>query len=144
MPTYICRAPAGLLNADRKGALAWAITTIHSEVTGGGTIFSQVLFREIAALDCFIGGKPLSGPHCFIQGHIRAGRSAIERAALIRKIVPAACEILGVPRYAIWVYLSELPSRAMAEFGHILPEPGDEETWLASLPKEDHRRLRSL
>ena len=94
--------------------------------------------------ECFIGGKPLTGPHCFIQGHIRAGRSAIERSKLVRKLVPSACDILGVPRYAVWVYLSELPSRAMAEFGHLLPEPGDEDVWFARLPEEDRKRLRQL
>jgi phenylpyruvate tautomerase PptA (4-oxalocrotonate tautomerase family) len=144
MPTYICRAPTGLLSPNSKLELASAITAIHSQVTGGGTRFTQVLFRDIAMSDCFIGGKPLEGPHCFIQGHIRAGRSAIERADLIRKIVPAACDILGVPRYAVWILLSELPSRAMAEFGHILPEPGDEDTWLENLPAEDRKRLQLI
>ena len=58
--------------------------------------------------------------------------------------MPAVSDILGVPRYAVWVYLSELPSRAMAEYGHMQPEPGDEEAWLAALPDEDRRRFRSL
>jgi hypothetical protein len=44
----------------------------------------------------------------------------------------------------VWVYLSELPSRAMSEFGHVLPEPGDEDAWLAELPEEDRRRLQSM
>ena len=144
MPTYICRTPSGLLGSKARATLATAIATIHDEVTGGGTIFSQVLFREHALDECFIGGKPLNGPHCFIQGHIRAGRSAIERSELVRKLVPAASDILGVPRYAVWVYLSELPSRAMAEFGHLLPEPGDEDVWFARLPEEDRKRLRQL
>lgn len=144
MPTYICRAPQGLLSRNSRAELAAAITAIHSEVTGAPGTFAQVLFEDIGMDDCFIGGKPLAGPHCFIQGHIRAGRSALERAELIRKMVPAVCAILGVPRYAIWIYLSELPSRAMSEFGHILPEPGDEEEWLAKMPDEDRRRLMSL
>jgi phenylpyruvate tautomerase PptA (4-oxalocrotonate tautomerase family) len=144
MPTYICRAPLGLLNAESKTELAAAITRIHSEVSGASRSSTQVVFRAISQGDCFVGGKPLETAHCFIQGHIRAGRSAIERAELIQKIVPATCEILGVPRYAVWVYLSELPSRAMSEFGHVLPEPGDEEAWLASLPAEDRRRLEDF
>ena len=144
MPTYIVRAPNGLLNGKSRTDLAVAITRIHAEVSGASQASTQVLFRAISQGDCFIGGKLLATTHCFIQGHIRAGRSAIERADLIRKIVPATCEILGVPRYAVWVYLSELPSRAMSEFGHVLPEPGDEDAWLANLPAEDRRRLEDL
>ena len=144
MPTYICRAPEGLLGPTSKAALAECITSIHDEVTGGGRKFTQVIFRPSHQDDCYIAGKPLAGPHCVIQGHIRAGRSAVERAALIRAMLPKINEILGVPRYAIWIYLSELPARAMAEFGHMLPEPGDDDAWLAALPDEDRKRLEQL
>ena len=114
VPTYICRAPAALFGPTSKAALAKCITDIHAEVTGGGRKFTQVIFRGSNQDDCYIAGKVLEGPHCIIQGHIRAGRSAVERAALIRAMLPAISEILGVPRYAVWIYLSELPSRAMA------------------------------
>jgi phenylpyruvate tautomerase PptA (4-oxalocrotonate tautomerase family) len=144
MPTYVCRSPVGLLNHDIRMSLAEAITRIHEEVTGGERFFVQVIFRDLALDDCFIGGRVLDAAHIFIQGHIRAGRSAVERAALIRKLLPTTSDILGVPRNAVWIYLSELPARAMAEFGHILPEPGDEENWLAQLPAEDRRRLERL
>ena len=144
MPTYICRAPETSLSAGVKLQLAEAITRTHTRVTGGAAALTQVLFRGVSQGDCFVGGKELHGPHCFIQGHIRAGRSAVERAALIRELLPCVSDILGVPRYAVWVYLSELPSRAMAEYGHMLPEPGDEEAWLEALPDEDRRRFRSI
>lgn len=144
MATYICRAPEGLLASSTKTQLADAITRNHAAVTGGGTTFVQVLFRSFAQDDCFVGGKPLAGPHVFIQGHIRAGRSTLERADFVKRTLPAVSEILGVPRYAIWIYLSELPSRAMAEFGHVLPEPGDDATWLAALPAEDRDHLERL
>ncbi len=144
VPTYICRAPETSLNGAAKLQLAEAITRIHARVTGGAAALTQVLFRGVQQGDCYVGGRELHGPHCFIQGHIRAGRSAVERAELIRELLPSVSDILGVPRYAVWVYLSELPSRAMAEFGHMLPEPGNEDVWLDALPEEDRRRFRSL
>lgn len=144
MATYICRAPEGLLDAHVKAELAATITGNHAAVTGGGTTFVQVMFRSFAMGDCYIGGKPLAGPHVFIEGHIRAGRSTLERADFVKRTLPAVSELLGVPRYAIWIYLSELPSRAMAEFGHTLPEPGDDAAWLAALPEEDREHLRKL
>ena len=39
-----------------------------------------------------------------------------------------------LPRGSLWAYLSELPPGQMVEYGHILPEPGMENAWLAGLP----------
>ena len=144
MPTYIVRAPETTLSPTVKASLAERITRVHAEVTAGADAFVQVLFYGAQPDDCYLGGAVLRGPHCFIQGHIRAGRSALERADLIRALIPEVGDLLGVPRYAIWIYLSELPARAMAEFGHILPEQGDENAWLAALLPEERRRLASL
>jgi len=141
MPTYIVRAPANRLSSDQKSRLARMITQAQSEIIGAQPYFTQVIFREMDSDDVFLGGKPLEGELLFIQGHIRAGRSAVERASLIRKLVPEAMEITGMPRHAVWVYLSELPSRAMAEYGHLLPEPGGEDDWLAALSMEERARV---
>ncbi|WP_419545096.1 hypothetical protein [Methylobacterium oryzae] len=32
------------------------------------------------------------------------------------------------------MYVSDIPAEGVAEFGHVLPQPGGEEEWLASLP----------
>jgi phenylpyruvate tautomerase PptA (4-oxalocrotonate tautomerase family) len=141
MPTYIIRAPANRLSPEQKARLARMITHTHSEIIGAQPYFTQVIFREIDPGDVFLGGKPLDGELLFIQGHIRAGRGAVERASLIRKLVPEVMEIAGMPRHAVWVYLSELPSRAMAEYGHMLPETGGEEDWLAALSSEERARV---
>jgi hypothetical protein len=44
----------------------------------------------------------------------------------------------------VWVYVTEIPARQMAEYGHILPEPGDEKAWLDGLPAEDRAHLHSV
>jgi hypothetical protein len=31
----------------------------------------------------------------------------------------------------------------MAEYGHVLPEPGDEAAWLAGLPSEDREFMKA-
>lgn len=144
MPTYVVRAASGLLADSSKAELAGLITRVHADVTGDRPSFVQVIFRQIAPGDCWIGGKPLAAAHCFIQGHIREGWSAVVRAELINGILPPACEALGLPRYSVWMYLSELPPRAMSEFGHILPKPGDEAAWFEALPEEDRRRLEAI
>ena len=47
MPTYSCYAPAGLLDAARKSAIAAEITRIHNAVTGAASFFAQVRYLHI-------------------------------------------------------------------------------------------------
>jgi hypothetical protein len=49
-----------------------------------------------------------------------------------------------VPEADVWVYLTELPAKNMAEFGQVLPEPGGEEAWMAALPQAEQDRLQKL
>jgi hypothetical protein len=44
----------------------------------------------------------------------------------------------------VWVYLVELPATAMVEFGHVLPDPGDEDRRSAALPPKDRAWMRTL
>ena len=140
MPTYICRAAS--LDETAMAAPAAAIIAAHTAVTGAEGYFAQVLFEPLDPARCFLGGRRLAGDHCFVHGHIRAGRSARDRATLIERIVAAVTAVLAIPPDAVWVYLSELPPRAMAEYGALLPEPGDEADWFAALPEATRRRLK--
>ena len=142
MPTYVCRA-AGL-DETAMAELAQAITAAHSQVTGADRSLAQVLFEPLDPARCFIGGRRLKGDHCFVHGHIRAGRSARDRATLIERIVAAVVSVLALPQDAVWVYVSELPPRAMAEYGALLPEPGDEARWFEALPEATRCRLKTL
>ena len=47
----------------------------------------------------------------------------------------------GLAKTDVWVYLIDVPARDMIEYGHILPEPGDEKTWLDTLPDPDRTRM---
>ena len=46
--------------------------------------------------------------------------------------------------HAVWIYLNELLPRQMIEFGHVLPEPGDESVWTAALAEEDRALMQSI
>ena len=144
MPTYLCTAAAGLLDAARKQAVASAITRAHAEITGAPAYFAQVVFVETVPGDVFIGGAPLAHDHVFVHGRIRAGRSVVDRKALMTRLVADIAAAAGLGGFAVWVYLLELPPAAMAEFGHILPEPGDEAAWHDALPAEDRARMEAL
>lgn len=143
MPSYTCTAARGLLNAGQKSAIATAITRAHAEVTGAPAYFAQVIFQEVPEGNQFIGGRPLGHDHVFVHGSIRGGRSAVDREALMKRLVEDVATTAGVETFAVWVYLLELPPAAMAEFGYILPEPGAQQAWIEALPAEYRARIQA-
>ncbi len=144
MPTYHCTSPAGLIDAGRKSAIAAAITRIHNAVTGAASFFAQVIFTDVAAGNHFMGGAPLASNQIFVHGFIRAGRSIADRERLVSELVTALAELSELPKQSVWVYVTEIPARQMAEYGHILPEPGGEQAWLDGLPAEDRAFMQSV
>ena len=144
MPTYTVTTVSNLLNAGQKSDLAQAITRAHAEITGAPPSFAQVMFDDRPKANIFIGGKPLDHAHLFVFGHIRDGRAAVDRKRLILRIAEDVARLTGLPQKAVWVYLHELPAPAMIEFGHILPQAGDEAAWTSALPPELRSFLSSL
>jgi hypothetical protein len=41
----------------------------------------------------------------------------------------------------VWFYVPDIPAEGVAEFGNVLPRPGGEEAWLASLPSALREKL---
>jgi phenylpyruvate tautomerase PptA (4-oxalocrotonate tautomerase family) len=144
MPTYHCTTPAGLLDAGKKSAIAAAITRVHNAVTGAASFFAQVIFTEVASGNHFMGGKPLASDQIFVHGFIRAGRSVPDRERLVTELMAALADCSGLPTKYVWVYVSEIPPRQMAEYGHLLPEPGGETAWLEGLPPDDRAYMQSV
>ena len=112
MPTYICTAHSGLLNAEHKRAIAQVVTKAHADVTGAPEYFAQVMFQGVPEGDFFVGGVPLAHDHVFIYGLIRGGRSAVDRKSLINRIVKETSDAIGATSFATWVYIVELPAAA--------------------------------
>ena len=137
MPTYTVTATTGSLGPDVRQRIASAITATHHSVTGAQSFFAQVIFVAVEPADWFIGGAPVAPGSLFVHGQIRAGRPASIRSALLTGLLDATANSARVPRSRVWVYLVELPAAHMAEYGHVLPEPGSEAQWLASLPPAD-------
>jgi phenylpyruvate tautomerase PptA (4-oxalocrotonate tautomerase family) len=144
MPTYHCTSPAGLLDAGKKSAIAAEITRIHDAVTGAASFFAQVIYTDVAKGNHFMGGAPLASEQIFVHGFIRAGRSVSDRQRLVTEMVTAIADLSGLTKRLVWVYVTEIPASQMAEYGHILPEPGDEKAWLDGLPAEDRAHMNSV
>lgn len=144
MPTYTVHAPAGRLSAAQKERVACAITRVHDQVTGAQGFFAQVMFVEVRAGNWFVGGAPLAGEQVFIHGQIRAGRSSNVKKELLTKLLEAVSGAASFDRNRMWGYIAELPPSQMAEYGHVLPEPGTEAQWLAGLPDADKALMETI
>lgn len=144
MPTYVCTTLQGRLSQELKSQVAREITRIHHTVTGAPGYFAQVIFNEVPPGDYFMNGAPLSHDQIFVYGRIRAGRAAVDKTRMIVQMARALGEITRTGPRGVIVYLGELPPRQMVEFGHVLPEPGDEPQWEAALPAADRDFMQSI
>ncbi len=144
MPTYIVRSTLPNLPTPTKQRIAQAITTAHADITGANTFFAQVVFDHAPGEDWFIGGVPLQGENLFVHGHVRSGRTDEQKRTLVERLVHDVAAASGLPTQSIWIYLSEIRPSLMAEFGHVLPEPGEEAAWFDALPEDDRCMLAAM
>jgi len=140
MPTYAL-STAKDLRADQRAAIVASITAIHAVEANAPRYFVQVLFHKVEPGSIFIGGEPASPDHVWVRADIRAGRTREQKAAMLRRIMAETSGILGISDQDVWVYISDIPALGVLEFGHVLPEPGEEEQWLAALPSALREKL---
>jgi phenylpyruvate tautomerase PptA (4-oxalocrotonate tautomerase family) len=144
MPTYACTIKEGRLSPDQKSRIAGEITRIHCEVTGAPTFFAQVIFDEVKPGNYFMAGVPLAHDQIFVYGRVRAGRSIQDKLKMIKLMAEAVANAAGASRTGVWIYIAELPARQMMEYGHVLPEPGDEDVWTNALPTEHREFMQAV
>lgn len=119
MPLYVCGAPANVLDDQQRQRIATAITRIHCEVTGAPATFAHVVFDE-------------SKTEYSVFGTIRAGRSEDTKDELKRQMARAVAETTGISADTVSVFTVDVPASWVMEGGALLPEPGEEDDWLAA------------
>ena len=143
MPTYVCWTRAGQLSLDQRQRVAKSITEIHHDLTLTPRFLVQVIFNELEPHSHYIGGAEAEPDHIWIRADIRAGRTQEQKGRLLTRIVDDVCAISDVPRENVWACISDIPGTSIVEYGHILPQPGEEDAWFAKLPHDLQARLRS-
>ncbi|MDP4025745.1 tautomerase family protein [Methylobacterium sp. NEAU 140] len=133
MPTYAF-STAKELTLQQRARLVESVTAIHHVEATAPRYFVQVIFYKVEPGSIFIGGEAASHGHVWVRADIRSGRTNDQKAKMLRRIMRETSEILGISDQDVWVYISDIPAQGVLEFGSVLPEPGDEEQWLASLP----------
>ena len=140
MPTYAFTT-AKELTPGQRAKLVESVTTIHQEEATAPRYFVQVVFYKVERGSIFIGGEAASPDHVWVRAIIRSGRTNEQKARILRRVMRETSEILGLSEQAVWVYISDIPAQGVLEFGNVLPEPGGEEKWLASLPSDLREKL---
>jgi phenylpyruvate tautomerase PptA (4-oxalocrotonate tautomerase family) len=125
MPLYRCMVAQGATTLDQRERIAKAVTRIHCDTTGALPIFVNTFFAEDTK------GQLPAGKHALVLGSIRAGRTPEQKETIVSEMTRAVAGILGRDEAEVLVRTVDIPARWVMEGGRILPEPGEEATWLA-------------
>lgn len=126
MPLYIVNTKAGSLPADAKPKIAADVTRIHCDVTDAPPKFVHVFFFEDGAM------PPLGDKSAMVYGQIRAGRTDAQKAQIAKEMAASVSEHTGLAADTVHAFTTDTPASWVMEGGDILPEPGEEEAWMAA------------
>lgn len=125
MPLYVCNSVPGAIAESVRASIAKDVTDIHCEITGAPSTFVHVFFFEDAPQ------QPLHGRSAVLFGNIRAGRTDTQKRTMIDRMRRSICRHSGLTIDEVIVETTDVPAGWVMEGGTLLPEPGDEEQWLA-------------
>ena len=129
MPIYTCTIAESTLTADTKRALAGEIARIHSAINHVPSTYVNVAFHELAADSLYTDGVPASP--VLVSGWVREGHQDAETTKLATEIATAVARICDIDAKRVLVVMESSPARFAVEGGRVLPEPGQEKSWLA-------------
>jgi phenylpyruvate tautomerase PptA (4-oxalocrotonate tautomerase family) len=129
MPIYTCTTTESTLPGPVKEALAREIASIHSEINHVPSTYVNVVFHELPADDVYTDGVPARP--VLVSGWIREGHPKAEVTRLATEIAAAVARIAGVSADRVLVVFESSPASFAVEGGRVLPEPGQEQAWIA-------------
>lgn len=121
MPLYTIstREP---LSDDVKARAAMMITDVHCAHTGAPRTFVNVYYSHNVPLH--------RGIDLHIFGSVRGGRTMQTNDNVEEDMVAQMAEITGLPLRSIDFAIFPIPASWVMEGGAVLPEPGEEASWL--------------
>ena len=127
MPIYTCTIRESTLDTDTKAAPARELARIHSSINRVPSTYVNVVFHELFADSVYTDGwSPVP-----VSGWVRAGHRDAETTRLVTEIAAAAARIADVAAERVLVVIRTSPARLAVEDGRVLPEPGQEQAWIA-------------
>ena len=144
MPTYVVTSTPQRLTKKHKANIAQEITNIHCSVTGAPRYFVQILFNDVPSENYFLAGKPIEEDNIYVHAHIRGGRTIESKQKIMTDILNTVALETGADKSSLQVYLTDIPANQVAEFGAVLPEPGEEQAWEDAQSAEAKARMALL
>ncbi|MDC1312257.1 tautomerase family protein, partial [Burkholderiales bacterium] len=144
MPTYVVTATPRRLSKEHKVNIAKEITEIHCSVTGAPRYFVQILFNDVLAENYFLAGKHLEEDNIYVHAHIREGRTTESKQKIMNDIIHSITQETGADKSSLQVYITDIPASQVAEFGSVLPEPGQEQAWENAQSTQAKERMARL
>lgn len=126
MPLYICNSTAGSVPPEAKEKIAADVTRIHCDVTDAPAKFVHVFFFEDGPM------PPLGDKSAMLYGQIRHGRTDAQKAQICAEMKASLAEHTGLGADSLHTFTTDTPASWVMEGGDVLPEPGEEEAWLAA------------
>jgi phenylpyruvate tautomerase PptA (4-oxalocrotonate tautomerase family) len=130
MPIYTCTTNDATLTAASKAQLAGEIARIHSAINHVPSTYVNVVFHELPTDSVYTDGAPASP--VLVGGWAREGHPAAEITRLATEIAAAVARIAGVDAKRVLVVIKPSPASFAVEGGRVLPEPGEEQAWIAA------------
>ncbi len=124
MPLYRCAVREGLTTEEQRARIAKEIVRIHCDVTAAPPRFVHAFFSEEPP-------ERMDEKSAFIFGTIRWGRTDEQKAQIVAEMSSVLASVTGVDPGDVGVVTIDIPSKWNMEGGELLPEPGEEEAWLA-------------
>lgn len=124
MPLYLCNSKYRSIPQEAKAKIAKDVTDIHCENTGAPREFVHVFFFEDAP------APQLEGRIAKLQGNIRAGRNAEQKAAISNQMRQSISAHSGLAISDVGMEITDVPASWVVEGGEVFPEPGEEAAWL--------------
>ena len=91
--------------------------------------YVNVVFHELPTDNVYTDGVPASP--VLVGGWVRAGHPEDKTTRLAQEIADAVTRIAGLPAERVLVVMQSSPARFAVEGGRVLPEPGEEQAWIA-------------
>jgi phenylpyruvate tautomerase PptA (4-oxalocrotonate tautomerase family) len=129
MPVYTCTTTESTLTGPIKATLAAEIGKIHSAINHVPSTYVNVVFHELPADNVYTDGVPASP--VLVSGWIRDGHPKAETTRLATEIASGVTRISGIPAEQVLVVFQSSPASFAVEGGRVLPEPGQEQDWIA-------------
>ena len=125
MPFYHALVRPGLLTEAERQRFAVAVVDVHCDVTGAPPSFVHVLVTEDRDRE-LPDARAAS-----VNGTIRAGRNADQKAEIARRLSAALATTAGVAPETVSTETRDIQASYTMEGGVLLPEPGsrEEATW---------------